>query len=174
MKKIIYLNKQGYYYSLDALIAIVIITVGILIVLQSNTHNQPKSNVILYAQDLSNFLSHTKIYDLNDELFLDTIQLWKQDGNITSFDNTILEQAGEFYTYKKMDKLESLLGNLSSNNYATTYNFNIWINGSIVYNHTTINQSMAKSVIVNKMIISGVGNKNLFWGPYIAEVRVWQ
>ena len=61
-------RKKAYYYSLDAFIAIIVITVGLFMVLQSGSRVQPRQNIYLFSESITNYLAHTKVYDLNDEL----------------------------------------------------------------------------------------------------------
>ena len=43
-----------------------------------------------------------------------------------------------------------------------------------MFSSYTSTQDNAKSLISSKSIISGVIDNSNFWGPYKAEIRVWQ
>ena len=166
---------KGYFYSIDALIAITIVTVGLILVLQgSNVGQVPRANVFLYSEDLTNYLSHTKIYDLNDDNYPTSIKIWKQNGSISFIDNTLLEQAGEFYTKGDLATMEHFLSNVTEVSVSLNYNFLLRINNSNVYIIAIIPESKAKTLIAEKLIISGFLDSQNTWGPYMAEVRVWQ
>ena len=87
------LKHKGYFYSMDAFIAMIIVAVGVFVVMQAQSKELPRTSVFLLADDLSNYLTHTKIYDLNEDYYPDSIKAWKQNQTIAHIDNTLLQKA---------------------------------------------------------------------------------
>lgn len=167
-------KKKAYFYSLDALIAGIIIAVGVFIILHSQSRQAPKQNVYLLSEDLTNYLSHTKIYDLNDDLYNDSIKIWKQQGNITHIDNTILEQAAEFYAKGQLNLAQYLISNVTVSSVAAKYNFRFSIEGTNIFEFSKVTARNATSMISTKSIVAGTLDNSNFFGPYKAEILVWQ
>ncbi|KHO46417.1 MAG: hypothetical protein QS98_C0003G0025 [archaeon GW2011_AR3] len=168
------LKHKGYFYSMDAFIAMIIVAVGVFVVMQAQSKELPRTSVFLLADDLSNYLTHTKIYDLNEDYYPDSIKAWKQNQTIAHIDNTLLEQAGEFYAKGKPELANTFLSNVTIATAQSQYNFEIRIDDVVMFSSYTSTQDNAKSLISSKSIISGVIDNSNFWGPYKAEIRVWQ
>jgi hypothetical protein len=167
-------GRKAYFYSLDAFIAIIILTVGIFLVLQSGSHQAPRQSVFLLSRDLTDYLAGTRVYDLNDELYNDSIKLWKENGNISHIDNTLLEQAGEFYARNETALASSFLSNVTVTTVTARYNFEIVIDGTPIFGSSVIDRRNATNLVANKVMIFGVLNSTASWGPYEADIRVWQ
>jgi len=166
---------KGYFYSIDALIAIMIISIGMILVIQGRVTNPPmRTNVYYFAEDLTNYLAQTKIYDLNDDSYSDSIKKWKVNGSIAFIDNTLLEQAGEFYARGQLQIANNFLSNVTQASASLNYNFVIIIDGTPVFSVIRTPEEKAKSIISNKLILSGFLDNRNTWGPYKAEVRTWQ
>src|SRR3989344_1887455 len=165
---------KGYFYSIDALIAIMIISIGMILVIQGRVTNPPmRTNVYYFAEDLTNYLAQTKIYDLNDDSYSDSIKKWKVNGSIAFIDNTLLEQAGEFYERGQLQIANNFLSNVTQASASLNYNFVIIIDGTPVFSVIRTPEEKAKSIISNKLILSGFLDNRNTWGPYKAEVRTW-
>ena len=167
-------GKKAYYYSLDAFIAIIVITIGLFIVLQSGSNVQPKQNIYLFSESITNYFTHTKVYDLNDELYPATIKVWKQDGTINYFTNSLLEQTGEFYAKGQLSLANQFAENVTGNAIDPNFNFELIINGTQIFNETKIPKENSKSLISTTILITGLIDASTSWGPYVAEIMVWQ
>ncbi len=166
--------KKAYYYSMDALVAILIITIGIFIILQSGQGQQPNQTIYSFSDDLTNYLTHTKVYDLNDELNPDTIRLWKQNGVIKYPSNSLLEQAGEFYARGELSTARLFLSNVTLSAVPPIYSAEILVDGVQLFNKTIIPEGKSKSLVSSRVLIVGLLNSRASWGPYVAEIKVWQ
>ena len=88
--KKIHQEKKGYFFSLDAFIALIIILVFILFIKPQNTQTSQISEV---QTDFLNVLSKIKIGELNNTYSHSLIN----GGTITNLNQSVLEQIGEFY-----------------------------------------------------------------------------
>lgn len=88
-----HMKKKGYLFTLDALMAIGIIMVGLVVVNSMGSKTPSTLQIGFYSDDLMSLLANMKIYEVNDPYVDQLIS----EGNIQNMDNTLLEQAGEFY-----------------------------------------------------------------------------
>ncbi len=95
--------KKGYFFLLDGLVAVLILTVGFLLI--SSAHPDKPSTIFnkRAANDVANVLANTKIRDIcvdspscscTDAVVRD---LYCTTGGIMNKDNTLLELVGELY-----------------------------------------------------------------------------
>ncbi len=180
------MQRKGYIFSLDAIIAICVMVVGIVLVLLSMSYTPTPTQAVSLSQDLVNALYATKIYDLNDQDY-PYVKFLKSNGNITLMENTILEQIGEFYyrnvTYHCMYCLglaTNFARNLTKYSIPEQYSFEILVNNMSIYERRSTNPTVSSEknnsrlLMTSRRIFSGFINRTDIWGPYSAEVFVWQ
>jgi hypothetical protein len=160
--------RRGYFFTLDAFIAMGILMVGLAIVLSAHSYRPVivQSNVI--AGDILLTLSNLKVTEVNNPY----VRTLLQNGTISNRDNSLLSQAGEFYVNNQQSMGFQFVNQTTLNVIPTQYNVNISINKTTVFFKG--NQPKSNKVLVSsKTLVFGVYN-NTFWGPYPAEVRVWE
>ena len=138
------------------------------------------SQVGLLSDDFLDFLSDTQIKDLNNPYAGIGGQLWKE-GSITNRDNSLLQQIGEFYSKGQYSLAEKFIQNVSANTVPSQFNYELWIDGQILYPRNPSPEEIASKsktalMLTSKKITFGVANttESSLWGPYKAEVFVWQ
>ena len=173
-------KKRGYFFILDAALGLFILIIGAILIATSYTNAPKPTQVGLLSDDLLNFLSNKKIRDLNNPYAGLGGELWNQ-GLITDSDNSLLQQIGEFYVANRLDIAEKFVQNVSKDVMPSQFNYEVWMNGVIIYPHTQTtahNQARNSSQILltSKEITFGIINKTTsnVWGPYKAEVFVWE
>ncbi len=173
-------KKKGFFFILDAILALFILIIGIFLITSAYINVPKPGQVALISDDLMNFLSNTKIEDLNNIYAGIGGELWKQ-GIITQGDNSLLQQIGEFYATNKPDIAEKFIQNVSVNIVPSQFNYEIWLNGAILYPavpaQSHINsKSSTELLLTSKKITFGILNKTTgnIWGPYKAEVFIWE
>lgn len=122
-----------------------------------------------FSQDIIEVFSTTDLKSVNNR-YIDEHVI---SGNITNKDNTILEQIGEYYHTGKMGEAQNLTINLTYNLVPSQYNFEIWFNGELLQRRGVLTDK-TPGLSSSKAMITGIINRSVFWGPYKAEVRVWQ
>lgn len=178
--------KKAYIFSLDAIVAIGVMVIGIVLVLLSLSYTPIDSQAVSLSQDLINALYSTRMYDLNDQDY-PYVKFLKGNGNITNMENTILEQVGEFYYRNKtgvcancMALAGNLVKNISYYSVPEQYSFEVLVNNISLYQRKSTNPSVSNEknqsrlLMASKRIFSGYINRTDMWGPYTAEVIVWQ
>jgi hypothetical protein len=174
------MKKRGYFFMLDATLALFVLVIGVFLVLSFMLEAPPPTQVGLIASDIMNFLSSTKIKELNNPYAGIGGELWKQ-GTITDQENTLLQQAGGFYYMGKTDLAEKFLQNVSELIVPQEYVYEIWIDNSRVYpknpdsSHIT-SKDKTNLLLTSQKLTFGIVNKTTseIFGPYKAEVYAWQ
>lgn len=172
-------NKKGYFFIIDAIIAILIISIGVLISFSLYNYDPPKEQSFFLSNDVLNTLSENYVYDINTNK-VPYLELLKNQSYITNPKNTILEQIGEFY-YRDIEtactNCDELTYNftkvITKNLIPKEYNFQLIINGTQIYNQTNKDLVDSSIIVPNKKMIHGVFEDKL-WGPYIVTVVIWQ
>src|SRR3989338_3198354 len=182
--------KRGQYFTIDAFVALLVVTTGLVLVLAVNSYTPSSGQPERLSQEFVNVLAQTKIKELNNFFVMQQVR----NGNITDFDNTILQQAYEFKRYFDSFLVgcptatschgyePSVHTNMSAEFLASVtpslvpkqYSFEIIIDGDSVHGRGE-GQDTTDLLISSKRIVFGVVNKSVeFWGPVTVEVRVWQ
>lgn len=142
-------NKKGYYLSLDALIALIII-LGVVLVIQPNVnHIPPQVNL---QGDLIISLSSIEIGDLNNTYAKSLIL----SGDITNLEQSVLEQIGEFYALS--DSKANLLAQSILDDIDTDKNIGLYFGGIEMATSNTIPLGNARDIWTARQIISGIQN----------------
>ena len=83
-------NHKAYFYSLDALIALIVILGVVLVIKPSVIIKAPQMNL---QEDLLNVLSSLKVGEIDNPY----VQNLVSTGEIVDLNQSVLEQIGEFY-----------------------------------------------------------------------------
>ena len=165
---------------LDAVLGLFILVIGVFLITSSYIHVHQSTQVELLSDDLLNFLSNTKIKDLNNAYAGIGGELWNQ-GSVTNADNSLLQQIGEFYATNKLDTAEKFIQNASKGILPEQFRYEVWIDGSILYPRApapehTKSKNSTSLLLTSKKLTFGIINKTTsnVWGPYKAEVFVWE
>ena len=201
MKKRFFLNKKAYFFLIDALLALGVITVGIVMVFTLYANVPSKEQPTILSDDLMDFFANNKIKDVNNEYVGLGGTLWETEGQlggicngeelIVNGENTLLQQIAIFYEKSQGDAgndcyfnpdsedlIERFIGNLVENILPPQYKFEFWMDDQLLYPETeqTVSKSKTKVLIPSKKIAYGIMNQETgdMFGPYNAEVLVWQ
>ena len=172
------IDKKGYFFVLDAALGLGIIVIGFFLVRSSYIGMPQSSQVSFLSDDLLGYLSKTRIKDTNNAYVGIGGTLWNQ-GDITNSDNTLLEQAGEFYSKNNLTLAEKFLSNVTYDIIPPSYLYEIWINGNIIYplnpsaSHMK-SRNTTSILLTSKTVAFGLKGVTGLWGPYKAEVFVWE
>lgn len=173
-------KKRGYFFVLDAMLALVVLVIGMFLVSSSYVNAPQPAQVTLLSDDLMNFLSTTKIRDLNNPYAGIGGTLWSQ-GDIKDPDNSLLQQAGEFYRLNKLGIAESFMQNVSFGIVPQQFRYEVWVDETLLYpkapssDHIKSRNSTGL-LLTSKKLTFGILNSTTsdIWGPYKAEVFVWE
>ena len=140
-------NKRAFFFSTDALIALMIILLTVVVAYSIIKYPKRESNL---QGDILEVLSSLKIGEINNSY----VQTLISEGKIKDLNNSVLEQIGEFYvtdipTAKSLGS--SMLDYLN-----TSENIGIWYGGVLVASKNSSSYENAKNIEVERQIISGI------------------
>lgn len=168
------MRKKGQYIILDAFIAAMMLAVGIMLILATRHSSSYLKQPVIASQDLASSLGSTKLSDLNDPLVLNMTS----EGIITALDNTVLQQAAEFYKRNMAASAAELIRNVSARLIAPQYSFEVRVNNELIYSRASgegSRRNQSRLVIASRKVLFGVLNDTVeLWGPWIGEVTVWE
>jgi len=162
--------KRGQYFTVDAFAAMLVIASGLILVFALNTYKPSTAQPELLSQEFVNVLMQTKIREINSPfIFAQT-----RANNITNTDNTILQQSYEFWKYGNPNFATEMLSNVTQNLVPKQYKFQILMDGEAIYTKGE-GQNETQLLVSSKRVLFGTIIPTMeFWGPVVAEVRVWQ
>ena len=174
------LKKKGFFFVLDAAMGLFVLIIGAFLIASLYTQVPQPTQVGLLSNDLLNFLSTKKIKDLNNPYAGIGGDLWNQ-GIITDPDNSLLQQIGKLYAANNLDIAEKFIQNVSAPVVPPQFNYEIWVDNVQLYprnpslQHTS-SKASTELLLTSKKITFGFINKTTgqLWGPYKAEVFVWE
>ena len=163
--------KKAQYLTLDAFIASMIVAVTLVIIVAARSTHPYTAQSELISKGFTETLSQARLSELNNPY----VSNLSRAGNITNPDNTVLQQATEFYLTDRKGQAFELLKNITEGLIAPTYSFKILINNEMIYNRTIANENTSSNLVSSKKIVFGAVNRTAFvYGPTIAEIVVWQ
>lgn len=149
-------NKKGYYFSIDALIALIIILGVVLFIKAPSIQTTFESNV---QGDILEVLSNLKIGEI-DNSYAETLR--NTPGKIKNLDKSVLEQIGEFYADSDddgRDLAQAILDDLELKE-----NIAIYFDNEIIASTSSKPYSEANSVSTARQLISGIRNETASTG----------
>lgn len=183
MKKRCLLSRKGYFFLIDSMIALGVLAIGVFLVLTLYTDVPPKEEPTILSEDIMDFFTNNKIKDANNPYAGLGGTLWRQ-GKITNAENSLLQQMAEFYANNDLDTAETFIIQLIENILPTQYKFEFWIHNSgvdtLIYpknpSQAHLDSKEATEVLIpSKKIVYGINQATgEIFGPYTAEVLVWQ
>jgi len=121
--------KKGYFFTLDALLALFMLAGGLIILSDIYTTSQPTVQIGYYSEDIISLLAETGVDELDNPLLLELIA----NENITDMQNTILEQIGIFWATNKTGLAINLSRNISADLIPERFGFAFVVGGETVY-----------------------------------------
>jgi len=164
---------------LDAVLALTVLIIGIVIIASSFISRPQPSQVDVLTTDLLKFMSEKKIKDLNNPYSGIGGELWEQ-GLITDGENSIIQQAGQFYVTGRLDIADKFVQNATADLIPAQYKFELLIDGVRVYPQVPdtdfySSRDIAQVLLKSQGLTFGVINKTTsrVFGPYKVELFVW-
>ncbi len=171
------MGKRGYFFMMDAFLGIAIMLASAAYFYSIHYYEQPKGQLNLLTENMMGFLADSKVVGINNN-YRDTLIA---NGNITNAENTIIEQVNEFeYREKRMgcafcfNLSRNLLANLTHGVVEDRYNYQISLNGRVVYEKVLLPESASTVTLKSSRLVYTLINGSEMYGPSYAELAVWQ
>lgn len=141
------MNKKAYFFSIDALIALTLILGVVLVVKPHVTQIAPEMHL---QEDTIKVLSSLKIGEIDNDYAKNLIS----QGKITTLNNSVLEQIGEFYATSSPEA--ELLANSVLSQLSPNENIGLYFNNQPITIISSLSQDNAKDIWASRQIISGI------------------
>ncbi|MDO8508751.1 MAG: hypothetical protein Q7S27_03650 [Nanoarchaeota archaeon] len=153
------MKKRGVFFSIDALIAVGILVLVIMIAypVLKVTKNESEIN-----KDVLISLSNIKVIEVNDSY----IQTLSQNGVINDSNKSVLEQIGEFYVTNV--SLATYLANVTLSEIRTNKNIGLWFGDTLIFSINSTPYEGATSIISARESLSGISQGNVTKG-YVSK-----
>jgi len=143
------MNKRGYFFSMDAFIALLIILGVVLFVKPPLTQTSYEINI---QEDLLDVLSNLNVGEINNTYTKQLIN----SGDITNLNQSVLEQIGEFYA--NSDPEAQAITSSILNELNLDQNLGIYFNDAEIASIGTLGAEDADTIDTSRQIISGIIN----------------
>lgn len=203
MKKRCLVDRRGYFFLIDSMIALGVLGVGIFLIFTLYSDVPSKEEVTILSDDIMDFFANNKVGDVDNEYAGLGGTLWDTEGQAGGLcegeelkpnaENTLLQQLAEFYEkssgnpcYFNLDDnlpepedlAEKFIDELIKNTLPQQYTFEFWMDGQLLYPGTEQTDSKNNAIVLipSKKIVYGILNKETgdMFGPFNAEVFVWK
>jgi hypothetical protein len=141
------MKKRGIFFSVDALMALIIIFLSILVIYPTINYVPEKSYL---QEDILNVISSINVGEIEDP-YIEQLIL---DGKIDNLNKSVLEQIGEFYITNIT--LAKSFSEFIFENIDERENIGIWYGDDLIYSKNETSFETAKSITVERQIISGI------------------
>ncbi len=141
--------KKGYFFTIDALLALFILVTGFLLLSNLYVSTQPRTQLNYYSEDMISLFSDMKVGELNNTY----LQKLIDDGNITDMDNTILEQIGIFWVTNRTGLARNLAQNISGDLIPDRFGFSFIVGNDVVYSQP---KGRSDELVTFKNMITGI------------------
>lgn len=174
-------TKKALYFTTEAVIAMMILSVGFGIIFYMFTVlSKPPVGIVQTTLYDTVDLFDMKIKDIGNGSCSSNSSL-VTNGNITDTTQSLLIQAGElYYRYKEKncdycdELLKQCINDFIQDQDKEDENLRIEINGETWYKNGTITRENATVIFPQKIFLIGTLNNTAMWGPYIAQIEVWK
>ena len=186
------MNNRGMFFTLDAVIGITILFVGVFIAYFAFVQEPVIQPSLGYAEDIMSILSKTRFNNINLTYTTSEVRVMIENG-VIDVDKTVLAQIGEFYYLKEKAKASNdLVTQLSMHQYTNNiiiavtrgalpkvYGWEVRIKDSnnpsqVIYNaNQGPPKANSKINIVTHNLAFGTYHQREAYGPYLVEVEVW-
>lgn len=179
IKKGLNMERKGYFFTLDAFLAMVILLIGVAALLGYSVYTpQPQQPERLGKNVLSVFGS-SKVKDINDPYYGAFGNLVKS-GKINDTEKTLIQVLGQFYYYGDLNNSAYLISNFTEGYISGQYHYEFLIDNLRVYPvdasaQHNLSRNKTSILMPAKAISFGRINSSFeLFGPYEVKLLIWQ
>jgi hypothetical protein len=143
------LSRRGLFFTIDALIAALIMIAGLLLMTSSYASEQPTTLINHMSQDMLNVLSELTVAEVNNSL------IWEMytNGSINDLNSTLIVQIGDFWANNQLVLANEFARNVSEGMFDSIFGYSIAIDNETLYTRTN---PTTNSLVTSKKIVSGI------------------
>ncbi len=155
--------KRGVFFTIDALIAALIMIAGLLLITSSYVSEQPRTVINHLSQDMLNILGELEVHEANNTF----IQELVDNGSITDTNSSLLTQLGEFWAEDDLALANEFAQNVSEGILDGIFGYSIAIGNETLYARTN---PVTHSLVSSKKIVSGIEKSKPIKG-FVSKAR---
>ncbi|MBU1202002.1 MAG: hypothetical protein KJ583_06050 [Nanoarchaeota archaeon] len=164
------MRKRGsYFFVLDAMIGGAIFLVTVIIIISSQLNTPDKRQSYLLANDVMYLLSTTKIIDFRNP-YISTLA---NDGNITDYEQSLFLQISEFYYTNRTELAKNLTKAVLETVILEQYGVSYSIGDEIIYNRFMDRFNNSRMALTSRKLSFLIINETTYFGPDVAELKIW-
>lgn len=160
--------RKGFFFSLDALIAALLIVGGILLIAKVTDPDTDTSQLQAASEDAAVAINTVRIYELNAPL----VKAMIANGTIEDPNATVIEQMGFFWATGNDDHARQIASILLDGAYPG-YGMRLTYDGDVLYNRSSPKGS--KDIISASRMVTGVGRGEAIKGSsgsaYLRKIK---
>jgi hypothetical protein len=174
------MNRKGLFFTIDAIIALIVLGVGITVLFLAFTNPPQQQQTALYTSDLMSFFRATRVQDVQEKWL---INMWCTQGakctaptyNLSRGDQTLLSTFGQLIREGNLPLAAYIATRLSQGFVQQQFSWNLtMVAGNNTYLLVDYSKNRtAEQLLAEKSLVYFVENHTLE-GPYVAQVNVWQ
>lgn len=165
-------KRRAFMFTMDAFMAAVLLVSTLIVFANINVAKPSTETLEFLSRDIIETLSDINIYELRDSN--DFVKDEIENGNITNFNNSVLEQIGEFWAKNKLSKAKLLAESALKGVVPPGYGFSLIIGDDVIYTIPK-DSSTSSSTINTRRMISGIEKGKPIYGStsdaYLKAVR---
>lgn len=142
-------RKRALFFTVDALIAALIMVAGLLLMTSSYVSEQPRTLISHISHDFMNVLSELKVYELNNSF----VSNLTANGSIENVNNSVMVQLGEFWADDEIGLANEFAANITEGILPVIFGYSIAIDNETLYSRSN---PVTNSLVSSKKIISGI------------------
>jgi hypothetical protein len=156
--------RKGMFFTIDAIIASMILVIAILIVANTNITENPNTDINYYAKDIINVLSELTMGEIEGSI----ITALENDGNLTEKDlnTSVLDFISILWAEGKEDASANLSSYVMKQLLPEEYDYGLWVEGDILTFEQRVNQS---NLVSYRKFVSGIEEGQSLRG-YLSKV----
>jgi hypothetical protein len=175
------MKRKGQFFTVDAIIALLLLAVGLVLIFVTFTGEPVQQQTALYSTDLMSFFRNTRVKDVQEDWM---INLWCTQGprctkptrNLTSPEQTLLSTFAQLIKNNRAPLAIFMANNVSMGLVQPQFSWSLTMKRDGYPDTVLVNRNITSTpeqLITEKSVIFFVSNHTLE-GPYVAQIDVWQ
>jgi len=150
-------EKKAYFFSIDAIVALIIMVSVLLVFSIYYQSRQPDVQHIYYSSDLAEILSTVKMGDVN----ITSAKSLLDQSNLTDYNLTVMEQIGRFWAVGDTDRARNLSAVVLGSLIPDYYGYAVVAENDLVYSN---DKEFTSQLFSAKQMISGLEQGDVIFG----------
>ncbi len=177
-------NKRGYFFTLDAFVAISILIIALVLFLNLNVAKGKGEQRIATVQDYASFMMNEKVSEYKEQSFLKTKSNSEYAFLFPNPDYSLLEEISYVYFYNSTHAcadrcnyvLKEIFDSVRKGAIPPGFGVEVFLNdeSNVIYSSSVRNKESARDFIVLRKAVLLNTPEGEIYGPALVGVGVWR